>query len=85
MLELYSLNINVEENGSIPFNNINIAKGMTAVHSAPGTVLLNKAGIYMVSVSASITPEATGDVSIQLAKDNVLQIGALSTASGTAA
>ena len=85
MLELYSLNVNVEENGSIPFNNINIAKGSTATHNAPGTISLNKAGVYMVSVSASITPTTTGDVSIQLAKDNVLQLGAFSVEDGTAA
>ncbi len=85
MLELYSLNVDVAQNGSIPLNNIKIAKGLTAIHSAPATVQLNKSGVYMVSVSASITPAAAGDVSIQLAKNDVLQLGAFSTATGAAA
>lgn len=84
MLELYSLNIDVDENGSIPLNNISIAKGITATHSAPATVQLNKSGVYMVHCSASVTPAAAGDVSIQLAKDNVLQLGAFSTATAAA-
>ena len=84
MLELYSLNVDVEQNGSIPLNNINILKGVTATHSAPASIELNKSGVYMVNCSASITPAAAGDVSIQLAKDNVLQLGAFSEATGTA-
>lgn len=84
MLELYSLNVDVEQNGSIPLNNINILKGVTATHSAPASIELNKSGVYMVNCSASITPTAAGDVSIQLAKDNVLQLGAFSEATGTA-
>ena len=69
MIELYSLNVEVPQNGSIPLNNISIAKGTTAVHSAPATVQLNKKGIYMVSFNGSITPTAAGTVSVQLAKD----------------
>lgn len=84
MLELYSLNVEVDENGSIPFNNIDLAKGCTAVLSAPGTVQFNKSGVYMVNVSASITPAAAGDVSIQLAKDGVLELGSFSTATAAA-
>lgn len=84
MLELYSLNATVEQNGSIPFNNVDLAKGCSAVLSAPGTVQFNKSGVYMVDVSASITPAAAGDVSIQLAKDGVLELGSFSTATGAA-
>lgn len=84
MLELYSLNVEVDENGSIPFNNIDLAKGCTAVLSAPGTVQFNKSGVYMVNVSASITPAAAGDVSIQLAKGGVLELGSFSTATAAA-
>ena len=72
MLELYSLNVDVGANSSIPFNNVDLAKGMTSTYGGPGTVLLNKKGIYMVKASASITPAAAGDVSIQLAKNGVL-------------
>lgn len=84
MLKLYSLNVDVAQNGSIPFNNISIGKGMSAVLSAPGTVQFNKSGIYMVAVNASITPAAAGDVSIQLAKNGTLDQGASSVATAAA-
>lgn len=84
MLDLYSLNVDVEENGSIPFNSVRIAKGCTAVLAAPGTVQFNKSGVYMVSCSASIEPAAAGDVSIQLAKNGVLEPGVISTATAAA-
>lgn len=83
MIELYSLNVEVPQNGSIPLNNISIAKGTTAVHSAPATVQLNKKGIYMISFNGSITPTAAGTVSVQLAKDNVAQLGVLSESAAT--
>lgn len=84
MLELYSLNVTVDQNGSIPFNNIGLAKGMSAVLSAPATIQFNRSGIYMVSVDASIEPAAAGDVSIQLAKNGVLDQSAFSIATGAA-
>ena len=84
MLELYSLNTTVEQNGSIPFNNVDLAKGCSAILTAPGTVQFNKSGVYMVDVSASITPAAAGDVSIQLAKNGLLDPGATSIATGAA-
>ena len=85
MLELYSLNVEVDQNGSIPFNNVDLAKGCTAVLTAPGTVQFNKSGVYMVDVSASITPAAAGTVSIQLAKNGVLELGSFSEATAAAA
>ena len=84
MLQLYSLNVDVDQNGSIPFNNVSLAKGCTAVLTAPGSVQFNKSGVYMVKISASITPTAAGDVSIQLAKNGVLDLGSFSTATGAA-
>lgn len=84
MIELYSTNVTVDSNSSIPLNNISIVKGSTAIHSAPASIQLNKSGVYMVSVNASITPAAAGTVSIQLAKDNILQLNALSSATGAA-
>ena len=84
MLDLYSLNIDVAENGAIPLNNSKITKGVTAVHNAPATIELNKSGVYMVSCSASITPAAAGTVRIQLAQNNVLDLGSFSEATGAA-
>lgn len=84
MLELYSLNVEVAQNGSIPFNNVDLAKGCTAVLAGPATVQFNRSGVYMVKVSASITPAATGTVRIQLARDGVLELGSFSEATGAA-
>jgi len=47
-------------------------------------VQFNKSGVYMVKISASITPTAAGDVSIQLAKNGVLDLGSFSIATGAA-
>lgn len=85
MLELYSLNVDVDQNGSIPFYNADLAKGCTAVLTAPGTVQFNKSGVYMVDVSASIEPAAAGQVSIQLSKNGILETGSFSEATGAAA
>jgi len=38
----------------------------------------------MVDVSASITPAAAGDVSIQLVRDGIAEPGSISTATGAA-
>lgn len=84
MLEVYSENITVGANSPIPFNNVSIKKGCTAVLSAPATIQFNKCGVYMVSCDASISPEATGNVEIQLYKNGVPQPQAQSTATGTA-
>ena len=85
MLELYSLNINVDQNSAIPLNNTSIFKGTTATHNAPATIELNKAGVYMIHCNASVTPAAAGTVGIQLAKNNVLELGSSSIATGVAA
>ena len=84
MLELYSLNVEVAENGSVPFNNVNIVKGQTATHSAPASVELNKKGIYMVQVNGSAALAESGTVSVQLAKNGMLQAQAQSIASAAA-
>ena len=62
MLELYSLGVTVSAGGDIPLNNSNFSKGVTAVHSAPATIELNKKGVYRVAVNASAIPAAAGDV-----------------------
>ncbi len=84
MVEMYSLNIDVAENGSIPFNSVKVLKGSSVMHTAPATVQFNKRGVYMVQVEASATPAAAGDVSIQLAKNGVLDQSAYSITTGAA-
>ena len=50
MLEIYSENITVGANSPIPFNNVSIKKGCTAVLSAPATVQFNKCGVYITQL-----------------------------------
>lgn len=83
MLEGYSTNITVATDASVPFNNVTIEKGCTAKLDAPGSIALNKSGIYMVSVDAAGTPSTAGVMSIQLSKDGVLQPQAQSAVTGT--
>ena len=85
MLEAYSRDVTVAAETAIPFNNIVIRKGCTAILAAPASIQLNKAGVYMIAVDGSITPDATGDVSIQLSKNGVLQPQGYSIADGTEA
>ena len=83
MLEAYSTNIEVAQNSAIPFNNVSIEKGCTTSLNAPGTVFLNKKGVYMVSVDAAAAPSEAGIVSIQLYKDGTPQPQAQSAVTGT--
>ena len=75
MLEAYSLNVTVAPDTAIPFNNTSINKGCTVTHDSPSSFELNKCGVYMVSVDASL--EALG--TIQLYKDGVAQAQAQGT------
>lgn len=86
MLELYSLGVTVPVDGNIPLNNSNFSKGMTATHSAPATIELNKKGVYRVAVNASASPAAAGDIQIQLVKNGLLTPAAqsIATAASTA-
>lgn len=69
MLEAYSLNVTVPATSSIPFNNVTLQKGCTAVLTSPASIELNRCGVYMISVDASAAAAST----IQLSKDGVLQ------------
>lgn len=75
MLEAYGLNITVAENAPVPFADVSIRKGCSAILSAPATISLNTCGVYMVSFDAS---SATA-VTVQLYKDGVAQPQAQST------
>ena len=65
MLEGYSTNVTVAANASVPFNNVTIEKGCTAKLDAPGSIALNKSGVYMVTVDAAGIPSTAGIMSIQ--------------------
>jgi len=79
MIQAYSTDITVGVDSAIPFNSVALEKGCTVSHPSSDTFNLNKCGVYMVSVDASV--EAVG--TIQLFKDGVAQPQAQSTA-GTA-
>lgn len=75
MIEAYSLNVTVPENSAIPFNNVVLQKGCTAVLNGTSTIQLNKCGVYMVAVDCSSAAAAT----IQLYKNGIAQAQAIST------
>lgn len=75
MIEAYSLNVTVPTNSAVPFNNVTVQKGCTAIVSAPATIQLNKCGVYMVSCDAS----SATSTSIQLFKDGIAQAQAQGT------
>lgn len=75
MIEAYSENITVPAGTAIPFNSVKPQKGSTVTHPSPDTFNLNKCGVYMVSVDASVEAATT----IELYKDGVAQAQAQST------
>lgn len=75
MLEAYSTDVEVAANAAIPFNNVSLEKGCTAILTSPSTINLNKCGVYMVSCDASTESAVT----IELFKDGVAQPQAQST------
>lgn len=75
MLEAYSLNVTVATDSAVPFNNVTVEKGCTAVLNGVSTIELNKCGVYMVECHASSATAST----IQLFKDGVALPQAQST------
>ena len=84
MFEAYSLNKDLTENTAIPFDNVTIQKGCTAVLSAPATIQLNKCGVYAVHFDASVTSADAGTVTSTLYKAGVVQPQGQASASLTA-
>ena len=78
MLEAYSTNVTVAADAAIPFNNVTIQKGCTAVLSGAQTIELNKCGVYMVEIDGV----ASASTTVQMTKNGVAQPQAQST--GTA-
>lgn len=79
MLQVYSSNLAVEANAVFPFNNVVIDKGCGENLSAPATIQLNKAGIYLVEMDGFATPDAATEVSVQLVVNGVAQPQAISS------
>lgn len=86
MLETYGKNVLVIENQNIPLTSVSVQKGCTAIKTAADTIQLNKCGVYMIEFdcSGSITGTTAGTISVQLAKDGVLQPQAFTASTPTA-
>lgn len=86
MLETYGRNVSVIENQNIPLASVSVQKGCTAIKTATDTIQLNKCGVYMIEFdcSGSITGTTAGTISVQLAKDGVLQPQAFTASTPTA-
>jgi hypothetical protein len=74
MLKAYSTNVSVEENSAVPFNSVGLLKGTSSQLVGASTIQLNKCGIYEISVSATVTAEAAGEITLQMTRDGVTQI-----------
>lgn len=86
MLQAYSENIPLTANSPVQFNNILAIKGCSESLQGVSTIILNKCGVYKISVNASITPSAAGLGSIQLYKNGspiAPAIAEFTAASGT--
>lgn len=79
MLQVYSSNLTVDANAVFPFNNVVVDKGCGETLSAPATIQLNKAGVYLVEMDGFATPDAATEVSVQLIVNGVAQPQAIST------
>ena len=79
MLQVYSDNLTVVANTVFPFNNVVLDKGCAEALSAPATIQLNKAGVYLVEMDGFATPDAATEVSVQLMVNGVAQPQAITT------
>jgi hypothetical protein len=81
VLEAYSQNISVQQNVAIPFNNTSIDKGCAIEKAGAATINLNKCGVYEVCFDAVLSTAGTsGNVQVQMSKNNVAQPQAMSAA-----
>ena len=81
MLEAYSLGITVPAGSAVPFNNVTVEKGSTALLESSATIQLNRCGVYMVACDGS----AATACKLQLFKDGVAVAQAQSSATGATA
>lgn len=75
MLQVYSINVDVDAGSSIPLNNVKVQKGCTVTTAGASSIALNKCGIYAVTVDTSSAAAAT----IQMYVNDTLDRAAQST------
>ena len=82
MLEVYSKNVSVAAGAQVPLTDVALVKGKTAQLQGAGSIVLsaNRCGVYKITVNASVTPAAEGNVSIQMEKNGILVDNAISYA-----
>ena len=74
MINIYSKNITVDEKESIPLSSVALLKGTTVINSGASSLQFNRCGIYELTADVTATALGdTGDIVIQLMKNNVLQ------------
>ena len=78
MIDIYSKNVTVGADGTIPLNTVALMKGTSTQPLGAGSIQFNKCGIYQVKVSGSVVGSAAGEIEIQLEKDGVAQPQAIS-------
>lgn len=83
MIEVYSNNVEVGANASIPLNSVTIVKGITAVKDG-NTIELNRCGVYSVHIDGYVTVPTGTTVTVQLRKDGVLQPQAIASLTAVA-
>ena len=79
MIEVYSKNVEVAANGTIPLTAVALLKGTSTQLLGTSTIQLNKCGIYQVTVTGSVIGSAAGDVIVQLEQNGIPQLEAIST------
>ena len=79
MLNVYSKNVVVAADSAIPLNNVSLLKGTSAILQGASSIVLNKCGIYEISISATGIASAAGDISIEVYKNGVAQAGSIIT------
>jgi hypothetical protein len=73
MLEIYSSNQTITSNSLLPFTSVALQKGNTQQLSGSNSVVLNKCGLYEVTLEISGLPSEAGNVQIDMMKNNIAQ------------
>jgi hypothetical protein len=85
VLEAYSQNVSVQQNVAVPFNSSSIDKGCAIEKTAANTINLNRCGVYEVNFDATLSTAGTsGNVQVQMMKNDVLQPQAVAAATSAA-
>ena len=79
MIQAFSTNLTVNPNTAFQLENLVIDKGCGETLSAPATIQLNKAGIYLVEMDGFATPDAATAVTIQLLVNGIAQPQAITS------